>query len=188
MYLNMASKTTSGNGARAAFTLVEAMVAMGIGVMACAAILSFWGFTSRSLAAMANYADMDRRNQLTLDTLTQQIRQVNQLTNYVMSTNGTITSLTFQDYDNDSLTFAYSPGTRQLTRTKAGATSTLLTDCQSLAFSIYQRNVQSNTFDAVTTANATNCKLVEVTWVCSKPLAGRANTEAMQTTKITIRQ
>jgi len=187
MYLNGAYKTTSFNCARAAFTLVEIMVAAGLGVVVCAGILSFWFYTSRSLTAMANYTDMDRQNQIALDTLTSQIRQVNQLTNY-FTTNGVITSLTFQDYDNASLTFDYSPATRKLTRTKGGVSTTLLSDCQSLAFTIYQRNVQSNTFDAVTTANATNCKLVEVSWVCSKSILGQANTEAMQTTKITIRQ
>ena len=187
MYLNSASKTTSGKRGRVGFTLVEAVIAMGVGGLLCAGIVSFWFFTSRSLAAMANYTDMDRQNQVALDTLSQQIRQVNQLTNYT-STNGKIVSLTFQDYDDDSLTFAYSPDTRKLTRTKAGATRTLLTDCESLAFSIYQRNVQSNTFDAVTTATATNCKLVGVSWICSRSLRGQPNTEAMQTTKITIRQ
>src|SRR5215510_3245322 len=100
MYPNLASKTTSGNGARVAFTLVEALVATAIAGLLCAGIVSFWFFTSRSLAAMANYTDMDRQNQIALDTLSQQIRQVNQLTNYV-STNGQITSLTFQDYDNE---------------------------------------------------------------------------------------
>src|SRR5262245_8988238 len=187
MYLNLASKTTSGKGARLAFTLVEILVATGIGVLLCAGILSFWFYTSRSLRAIANYTDMDRQNQIALDTMTSQIRQVNQLTNYV-TTNGQITSLMFRDYDNASLTFAYSPATRKLTRTKVAVIQTLLSDCQSLAFAIYQRNVQSNTFDAVTTANATNCKLVEVSWICSKSILGQANTEAMQTTKITIRQ
>jgi prepilin-type N-terminal cleavage/methylation domain-containing protein len=187
MSLNMACKTTFGNGARG-FTLVEMLIAVGVGGLLCAGIVSFWFFTSRSLASMANYTDMDRQNQLALDLLTMQIRQVNQLTNYVTSSNGTITSLTFQDYDNASLTFSYSPTNRTLTRTKGGTTQTLLTDCQSLAFSIYQRNVQSNTFDAVTTATATNCKLVEVTWTCAKSVVGLPNTEAMQTTKITIRQ
>jgi Tfp pilus assembly protein PilW len=187
MYLNGASKTTSGKRGRAAFTLVETLVAAAIGVLLCAGILSFWLYTSRSLIAMANYTDMDRQNQIALDTMTSQIRQVNQLSNYV-TTNGTITSLTFQDYDNAPLTFAFSPATRTLTRTKGGVNKTLLSDCQSFAFTIYQRNVQSNTFDAVTTANATNCKLVEVSWICSKSILGQANTEAMQTTKITIRQ
>src|SRR5215468_10501066 len=100
MYLSGASKTTSGNRARAAFTLVETLVAAAVGVLLCAGILSFWFYTSRSLRAIANYTDMDRQNQIALDTMTSQIRQVNQLTNYVTTTNGQITSLTFQDYDN----------------------------------------------------------------------------------------
>src|SRR5215831_9608067 len=125
MYLNGASKTTSGKPGRAAFTLVETLVAAAIGVLLCAGVLSFWFYTSRSLVAMANYTDMDRQNQIALDTMTSQIRQVNQLSSYVSATNGTITSLTFQDYDNTPLTFAFSPSARTLTRTKSGVNKTL---------------------------------------------------------------
>src|SRR3974390_491427 len=109
MCLNGASKTTSGKRGRAAFTLVETLVAAAIGLLLCAGILSFWFYTSRSLKAIANYMDMDRESQLALDTMTSQIRQVNQLNNYVTSTNGKITSLTFPDYDRAPLTFAFTP-------------------------------------------------------------------------------
>lgn len=64
-----------------------------------------------------------------------------------------------------------------------------LAGCNSLQFSLYQRNPQAYTFDAVTTAVATNTKLVEVTWVCSRDIlqADKVNTENAQSAKVAIR-
>jgi prepilin-type N-terminal cleavage/methylation domain-containing protein len=171
-----------------AFTLTELMVAMGVAGILALAVMSFFLYTSQSFAAMANYAELDKQSQLAADKLTQQIRQVNQLTSYT-TTNGVINSLTFRDFDSASLTFSYDPGTGTLARTKNGTTGTMLANCTSLRFQIFQRNVQYGTFDAVTTAVATNCKLVEVTWTCAKSLLGSlTNTQTMQTTKVTLRQ
>jgi prepilin-type N-terminal cleavage/methylation domain-containing protein len=175
-------------GARGGFTLVELMVASGIVGLGVMATLGAFLFMGRSAAALANYSDLGQQSQLTLDKFTQQVRQVQGLTSYT-TTNGFINGLTFLDYDGGTLNFNYDPVAQKLTRTKGTQRDTLLTSCKTLQFYLYQQTLQSNTFDAVTTATATNCKLVEVSFICSKRLMGSlSNSESMQSAKVTIRQ
>lgn len=174
--------------ATAAFTSAEMLVAAGLASLVGLAVAVFSFYTTRALVATVNYVDLDQQGQLALDQFTQQVRGVNQLTSYTTSY-GVINSLTFQDYDGDDLTFSYDPNVRTLSRTKGGNTDQWLTNCDSLQFQIYQRNVQSNTFDCVSTGNATNCKLIQVTWVCSRTILGsKANTESVQSAKVVMRQ
>ena len=55
---------------------------------------------------------------------------------------------------------------------------------------MFQRNPIGGTFDQFTnTLTAATCKLVQVSWVCSrKILQGKVNTESVQTSKIVIRK
>jgi prepilin-type N-terminal cleavage/methylation domain-containing protein len=172
-----------------AFTLVEMMVAVGLGSLVFLACSVFSLYISRSYVALTNYANMDEQGQLALDKFTQQVRQVKGLTSYTSDTNGAITSLNFKDYDDQTLTFTYNLNARSLIRIKGGATNLFLSGCDSFLFTLYQRNPQPFTFDAVTTAVATNCKLVEVTWTCSQNVLGgdKANTQSMQSSKVAIR-
>ena len=171
----------------AAFTLVETCIAVGLSGLLVAGVGSFSYYLSRTAASMTNYADLDKQGQLALDKFTQQVRQVQKLTS-CGTFNSTITNLTFLDYDGGTLSFTYDPANRTLTRRKDGASEYLLTGCNSCQFQIFQRNVQWGTFDAITTATATNCKLVEVSWNCGRKILGaNATTENMQSAKVDIR-
>src|SRR5258706_5668615 len=125
----MVCKNTSIKpGPRAAFTLVELMVASALGLIAIAvvALLSF--FSSRSFVAMTNYTDLGLASQLALDKMSREIRQAQHLTAY--STN----SITFLDSTTNSVQFFYDPDARTFSRIVAGQTNTYLTDCDSLQF------------------------------------------------------
>jgi len=168
--------------ANAAFTLPEVLIAAGVGllVLLVVALLSF--YTSRSLVAMTHYVDMDQRSQLALDKISREIRQARRLTDF------SPTSLTIQDLNNKPVQFIYDPEARSLARASGGLTNTYLTDCDSLKFSVYQGTAISNTFDAYDPAYVTNTRLVQVTWVCSRSIAGmKANTESVQSAKVVIR-
>src|SRR5260370_34478337 len=114
---------------RKAFTLVEMMVAVGLGSLLFLAVAAFSLYVSRSYVPMTNYADMDEQGQLALDRFTQQVRQVKSLTSYTSSTNGSITSLTFKDYDDQTLTFTYDPNAKSFSRIKGGTTNLYLSAC-----------------------------------------------------------
>src|SRR5690349_5322046 len=96
----------------AGFTLVEFMIATGIGFIVLAAIAITSLYSARSFAALKNYLDLDEHNHLALDHMTREVRQVHQLTAY------NSTSLTFEDFDGLPLQYSYDAPGRALVRTK----------------------------------------------------------------------
>ena len=181
----MVCKITCTKKGRAAFTLVELLVVSAVGLVVLLATLSFFTFSSRSCVALNNYLDLHYRNRMALDKMSREIRQVNDLTGY------SSTNLTFQDYDGATLQYIYDPQARALTRIKASQNETnlLLTECDYLQFSIFQRTPSNDTFQPYSTTTVANTKVIELTWNCSRTIMGsKANTESMQSAKVVIRR
>src|SRR5262249_40010248 len=107
----------------AAFTLVEFLFAIGIGMVVLAAVAVLAVYTAHSFRALSNYLDLDERNHQALDHMSREVRQVHQLTDF------TPTSLTFEDYDGQPLRYSYDAAARTLVRTKGAEINTLLTGC-----------------------------------------------------------
>jgi len=181
----------SSLGQRLAFSLTEMLVSLGIGSLILAAVAAFSVYGSQSFVAIGNYMDLDRASRAALDQMTRDIRQSISLVSY--STN----QLMFIDCDTNLLTFAWNPSTRKVTRTTTGTggtTAELLTQCDYLSFRIFQRNPIPGQFDFYPATNAsgvyspTLCKLVDVSWRCSRTILGtKLNTESVQTAKICMR-
>lgn len=166
---------------RLAFTLVEMMITVGIGSLVFAGLASLMFYTSRSFAAMSNYVDLDRQSRNALDHMTQKVRSASTLNSF--STN----SISFR-YNGQTLTYAYSPNAKTLTETLGSASTVLLRDCQQLQFSMFQRNVVSNSFDQYTTTTTNTAKSIIVTWTCSRSLLGNLiNSESVQSARIVVR-
>jgi len=172
-------------------TLVEIMVALGLGSLVLAVAMAVTFQSSRSFATMANYVDLDRTSRNALDRITSDIRQADKLTSF--STN----QLVFQTTDpnsgaTNSLTYDYSPGNKTLSRTLNGQTTVLLKECNLWQPKMYQRNTITNSFDQymVEDTNRTDlCKAMVLTWSCSRTVPGSpVNTENIQSTKIVIRK
>jgi prepilin-type N-terminal cleavage/methylation domain-containing protein len=179
----MVFKTTFTKTPCAAFTLVEVLVALGLGSVVLAAVLSFLFFSTRSLAAMTNYLDLQQKTQMALDQMSREIRQVNRLT--VFSSN----SMTFQDYDGGTLQYTWNPTAKTVTRVKGSVTKTFLTGCDSLQFYTFQRTPSNATFLPFSTSSVTDTKLIELKWNCSRTILGtKADTETMQSAKVVIRR
>lgn len=166
---------------RGAFTLVEMMVAMGLGVFVLAVVATLTVFTVRSFVAMGNYNDLERASTYALDTMSKEVRQAAQLVSY--STN----QVRFQLLDGTDLIYQYDSGAETLTQIKGGQREVLLEQCDFLQFNIYQRN-PSNDFTFYPTTTADQVKLLDVSWRCSRQIMGqKVNTESVQTSKIVIR-
>jgi Tfp pilus assembly protein PilW len=172
-------------------TLIEVVVAMGIGIAVLAVIGSLALWSGKSFAAMANYADLDNASRNALDRMTSEVREVQGLISYAESANEK--ELVLRDSDGQPLYFRYNPGSKTLTKVKNGNTETLLKDCTTLNFNLYQRNNVSNTFNQYQVASGTNaaltCKVIQVNWICSRRLLPTTllNSESVQTAKIVIR-
>ena len=164
------------------FTLLEVMMASGVGLMALLVIMLLSLYSSRSFAAIANYVDMDERSQLALDKMSREIREAHRLVGY------TPTSITIEDKNSNPVQFIYDADARTLVRSSGGVTTTNLSECDSLKFSNYQGTIRSNTFDAYDERYITNARLIQVTWTCSRSILGaKMNTESVQSAKIVIR-
>ena len=161
---------------------MEMVIAMLVASMLVIALVKLSTSSSRSFAEMLNYVDLNRANSVALDKLTRDIRQMNSLlelqTNYVR----------FVDNDGVEVRYVYNPANGTLVKTKNGENTTILSGCDSMQFGSYERVPLSNTFDLVSASYPTNCKVVSITWNCSRSLLRlRANTESAQATRIVIR-
>lgn len=176
----MVCKTTSG---RRGATLVEFVIGVGVASLVMMVVAGFSLFSGKSLAGIWNYVDLDQRSQLAIDKLTKEVRQTTGLLEF--QTN----RLVFSETDGVPLVYEYFPGKRTLERTKGSNLTVLLTECDALTFAIFQRNPSNAVYDYFPTATATNCKLINVNWVCTRKILGSAvNSESVQTAKIVIRK
>lgn len=183
----MDCKTTSTNSgfarSNSGFTLVEAMIALGVTGLIMLALVSISMLSGRSFVAFSNYVDLDSDNRIAMDTLTRDIRECTRVTGY--STN----RLVIEEAGGSSITYQYFSDRKILTRTQNGVVKTLLTGCDTLTFNIAQRNPVNGSYDVYPTATVADAKVVNVSWNCSREILGhKANTENVQTARIVIRR
>jgi hypothetical protein len=150
---------------------------------------------------MENYVDLEQKTQNALDWMTREIRQAERLESFTSRViNGKLVtnSITIVDGDGGRVTYNYTEappvqGSKPdgvLLRVRDGKSSMLLTNVDYLNFQLFQRNpVGSTTYDQHPASATAACKLVAVSWVCSRSILGnRINTESVQTTKIIMRK
>ena len=177
-------------GGRAGFTLVEMSMALAVSGVILTVLLSFTVYASKSFAAMENYIDLEQKSQNALDSMTQNIRQTQALTAFgTRQLNGQSVTNSLSFLDEDGTTLNYNFTADVLLQTKSGVTTMLLTNVDYLTFQIYQRNTVASTYDQFPAGSVNQCKLISVSWVCSRTILGsKVNTESVQTAKIVIRK
>jgi hypothetical protein len=184
----MDSKITFFNQSRAAtrvrgFALVEALFTMGITGLVMASLASVAVMSGRNFATLSNYVDLDDRNRVAIDQLTRDVRGSERVIS--SATN----NLVLEDWDGVALTYSYDPLIKTLSRTKNGTTTVLLHECESFKFEMCLRTPISGTYDLDVTSDPTLCKVINVSWICSRSILGiKQNTESVQTARIVIRK
>jgi Tfp pilus assembly protein PilW len=164
-----------------AMTLVEVLVTTAISTILFATLAMLWVNGARSLFAMVNYTELDQASKTALDTMSRDIRQARTMSAYSSS------SISMTNIQNIAFSYTYNPTAKTLTRTYGGVSKVLLTGCDRLAFSVYQRT-PTNNFYFAPAATLNEAKLVDVNWKCSRKIRGvSANTESIQTAKIVMR-
>ena len=141
-------------------------------------------FGGRSFVAMANYVILDQASRNALDRMSREIRQCNRLIG------SDSTYLMFEDFDGGNLLYFYSSSAKKLYRFKnwVQETGPLLDGCDFLRFSTFQRNPMMGSYGQYPAATVETCKLVQLSWVCSRTLLGNQNTESVQSAKVVIRK
>jgi Prokaryotic N-terminal methylation motif len=167
-----------------AFTLVEILVATGIGVFVIATVMISFVIMSRCFNAVGNYADLDRQSRNTLDVMARDIRQVGGLTNW------TSTNLTFTNIDGAILSYTYNSTTGLLTYTNGsiGQSGVLLSNCTSLTFSIFQRTPTNGPICFYTASNAFSAKGILMSFTCLRTnYLGLTDSESVETASVIMR-
>jgi Tfp pilus assembly protein PilW len=161
-------------------TLPELMVTIGVASLLLMVVATVFATSARSFVTMGNYVNMDANSRNAMDHMTTAIRQAGALTEFsathlkFATTPGQTNSFLVYDWDSTG---------RSLTEWKTGdtLTNTLLTECDQLAFSLFNSSFASTT-------NLSQTKGLSVNWKCSRTILSRkSTTEDMQQALIVIR-
>lgn len=175
------------NKSKAALTLVEMMVAIGVGSIVFAALGSLTLYSAKSFSSMVNYTDLNKESRMALDRMSKDIRQSKGLA----SRNGT--NLTFfvtnpSGTNIAKLSYSYDPLRQTLIEKGPNGVKTNLVHCTFWTNEIFQRTPQPGmTF--TNTTDVSECKMVEVRWSCNSGSSIAAtNSQSVQSMKVVIRK
>jgi len=172
----------SGRQYKSAFTLVEMLVTMAVGLMVGAAVVMLYFCVSRSFLTLDNYADMCQASQIALDKMSKDIRQSKQVTAY------TTNSISFLDVHGNMLQYTYDSTAKTLTRILGTKNTVYLTNCDSLQFWVYQNIPVPGSFACYTPSTLADARVIQITWKCSRPIMGlKTTTETMESAQIAMR-
>lgn len=163
-----------------AFTLVEMMMAVTLASLLAVVLVVLYMYSTRSFVELANFSDLDNQSRMALNRLSRTVREADAVTDF--RTN----QITVQIGTN-AITFRHVADQRKLLRESATGTDTLLTDCDAAVFSIYQPPATGASYESFSAATTNNCKMVQVTWTCSKTILGRTNVAVSTSAKVVLR-
>ncbi len=166
----------------AAFTLIEYMVAMSIGLVVLGAACVLWGFASMTCAGLLNYAEMAMTSKNALESVSREIR------NAVAVQSFSTGRLILLDPRRQQVTLSYDSVSQTLQQTKGAEQKTILTGCSSFEFRVFQRTPTPGS-DLMFAATDTNtAKVVQMQWTCARKLTGnKQNVENSVSSKVVIR-
>lgn len=190
------NKLAFGHARRGGMTLVEVMIAMGLGSLVLGAVASLVMYASKSSLAMVNYTDLDGKSRYALDVISREIRQANAVLSF--QTNLPVESLVLTNTEeNAAITLTYDSNSRNVVLSKTGQPDlTVLSECDAWNFSLYQRTpyiTATNVlyYPATNTLGVLDvrlCKLINLSWKCSRTIfAQKVNTESVQSAQIILR-
>jgi len=176
-------------------SLVELMVAMGLGSLVLASVASLSLYGTQSSMAIANYSDLDSKSRYALDVISREIRQATAVVAVDLTTN---TSLSLTNAGQGTLSkLTWNAAARTVTLERTGQPPlTALTECDRWSFDLYQRTpliTPTNVFfyPATNSSGAldlTVCKLINMSWKCSRQImAKKMNTESVQAAQLVLR-
>jgi type II secretory pathway component PulJ len=160
-------------------TLVEMMVAVGVGSLIFVVLAVTFMTCARSFASMGNYVDMDTSSRTAMDQMSRDIRQTASVTEFTSSH----LKFALAGQANAFLVYDWDPVAGQLTQWETGFANTnvLLTGCHQLTFSLYNAAFQPTT-------DPSKGKGLCVNWECSRTVLGNTNTtEDIQQAMIVLR-
>jgi Tfp pilus assembly protein PilW len=171
------------------FTLTEVLVAAGLSSMVLAVVTVLSLFCLRSFAGMGNYATLSGQSRLGLDWMSREIREARQVVE--VNTNLPVRWLTLSNNVEGVplvVKINWDSTTGVLSCDKTGQpTRTILTGCDEWDFHLFLR-APTNGWYFYPTTDLQLCKLVSMSWKCSRSMLGeKVNTEDVLTAQIVLR-
>src|SRR5437867_3476895 len=125
-------------------TLVELLVALGVGALVLVVVAALFLFGLRSFGALANYTDMDAQGRLSLDLMTKEIREATAVTGFQKG--GAVRWLQLTNsQEANTVKYTWNSNSGVILCEKTGqAARTMLKGCDDWTFSFYQRTPNSN--------------------------------------------
>jgi len=171
-----------------AFTLIEVLIFVVLTTLVvCAGAVLAHSFM-RSVAFLTNSVDLDTKSRMAADRISREIRNCDAIQS--VSSN----SIVLRSGPNLT-SYIHHPDLKDkpLVRLNAdGSDEWILTGCDYVRFDLYKKNPTTVAYDPnynYLPAQPTDCKVVQLNWVCSRYLLGfKANTTVMQSGKIMIRK
>lgn len=186
-------KLTNNACRAAAFTLVEYMFAVAIGVLVLGTGVVLWGYASKTSVTLWSYADLSMKSKMASDQISQKIRNAVAVKSFSSTDLVLLVPSATETNGYDTVTYTYSPSAQTLVQTvvspvNATATKTLLTGCSGFEFKVYQKIPQSGV-DTLTVAVGTNtAKVVEMRWTAGRQLTGeKTNMTSVVSSKVVMR-
>lgn len=177
----------------AGFTLVEMMVAIGLTAVLLSSLMGLYVSGLLSFAAMGNYQNLEVKSYYALDTLSREIRNSNLVIGYVTNQSLTLANSNARNGAGQTNIITYDSTAQIVTLQRTGQPiMTNLTGCDAWSFTLYTRAPDTNSFSTnivfTVATNASACKLIQMSWKCSRTILGsKLNTESVQTAQIVLR-
>lgn len=178
------------NSHRSGFTLIEAVMAFGLGTLLMAVVASLIVYSARTFSAMSNYVDLDLHSRQALDVISREVRGATAVVD--CRTNGSVSYITLTNAGDMTFTkIAWNSDAATLSLEKTGlAPMVILTGCDRWRVWLYNRapNISANNLSFNSVTDLASCKLVNMSWKCSRTILGnKLNTESVQTAQIVLR-
>ena len=123
----------------------------------------------RGLPAIMTFSDLNSKGQAASSVLAQDIRRANGV---VKANAHELVLNVSRATENDTVSYSYDPSTCTLTRRDHSGNQLLLTQVETLSFSVFQRPAADANQQVLVPATAGDAKAVACSWSCSRKLLG----------------
>jgi len=180
--------------AQRGLTLVEMLIATGIGAIMVGIILALVSYAERSFAVTSSHVELESKGRHALDKLALELRQATAVIS--CDTNLPFKWLTVTNaVEGFALTLSWDAETKSLALERVGPTpddnrrEKLLGNCERWDFTFCQRapSVGPSEVSFSPASSLADCKLIMMSWTCRQELIGKLETENVQEMQVALR-
>jgi hypothetical protein len=172
-----------------AFTYIELMVASAVGLVLVALLLILTIYGQQSFGLMSNYSELDSKSRDTVMLLSKEIREATRVIQAETNSAGKSLTLT-NTVDHSALKLIWDSFDRTLTiEQMPGLTNVLLSGCDEWDYTLYDGGpmLAGGRISFTRSASPASCKLIEMSWSCSRTLSGKPGGSGVESVRFGLR-